>query len=68
MLQNPSTALETRMTKQLLERLAIMFHPKVQDLRISEEKVQRAMKNNKIIQCILKLGVAKRKARKVLTK
>ena len=81
MLQIPSTAPETRVIKQLLKRLAIMFPPKVQNHRlnenriilsliylnehklkciiikrislnanrISEEKVERAMKNDKII-------------------
>ena len=60
-LQNPSTAPETRVIKQLLKRLAIMFPPKVQDPRIHEEKVERAMKNDKIIQCILKVGEAEGK-------
>ena len=68
MLQNPSTAPETRVIKQLLKRLAIMLPPKVQYPRMNEEKVERAMKNDKIIQYILKLGVAEGKARKVLTK
>ena len=68
MLQNPSSAPETQVVKQLLKRLAIMFPPKVQGPRINEAKVERAMKNDKIIQCILKLGVAEGKKRKVLTK
>ena len=68
MLQNSSTAPETRVIKQLLKRLAIMFPPKVQDPRMNEEKVERAMKNDKVIQCILKLGVAEGKVRKVLTR
>ena len=45
-----------------------MFPPKVQDPRINKEKVEKAMKNDKIIQCILKLGVAEGKIRKVSTK
>ena len=68
MLQNPSTSPETRMIKQRLKRPAIMFPPKVQDLRVSEEKVERAMKNDKTIRCLRKLGVAQRKIQKVLTK
>ena len=68
MLQNPSTAPETRVIKQLLKRLAIMFPPKIQDPRLNEEKVERAMKSDKTIQCILKLEVAEGKIRKVLTK
>ena len=68
MRQNPSTAPEIRVIKQILKRLAIMFPPKVQDPRINEEKVERAMKNDKTIQCILKLGVAEEKVRKFLTK
>ena len=68
MLQNSSTAPETRVIKQLLKRLAIMFPPKVQDPRLNEEKVVRAIKNDKMIQCIRKLGVPEGKVRKVLTK
>ena len=68
MRQNPSTAPETQVIKQLLKRLAIMIPLKVQDPRINEEKVERTMKNEKTIQCILKLGVPEEKVRKVLTK
>ena len=49
MLQNPSTAPEARLIQQLFKKTAIMFPPKVQDPRINEDKVERAMKNDKII-------------------
>ena len=68
MLQNPSTAPETRVIKQLLKRPSIMFPPKVQDPCMKEEKVERAMKNDKVIKCILELRVAQGNVRKVLTK
>ena len=45
-----------------------MFPPKVRDPCIKEEKVERTMQNDKTIQCVLKLGVAEGKVRKVLTK